>query len=127
MHTVVNKPNGQGFKRVLKATTCSIKGFRAAWIHESAFRQECTLALLLTPLSFILAQSRMHWLMLIASILFMLFAEIVNSALEALSDSVTLEHNVLIGRAKDLGSSAVFIALSLLALVWGEALFCWLI
>jgi diacylglycerol kinase (ATP) len=55
--------------------------------------------------------------------MFVLFAEIVNSALEALADSVTLEHHALIGRAKDLGSSAVFIALSFLLVVWGEAIF----
>jgi hypothetical protein len=54
--------------------------------------------------------------------LFVLFAEIINSALEALADSITLEHRVLIGRAKDLGSSGVFIALSFLLVVWGEAL-----
>ncbi|MFQ3190785.1 MAG: diacylglycerol kinase (ATP) [Paraglaciecola sp.] len=68
------------------------------------------------------ADSSHHWLLLFGSILFVLFAEIVNSALEALADSVTLEHNALIGRAKDLRLSAVFIALCFLLVVWCEAI-----
>ena len=78
---------------------------------------------MLLPLAFYVAQSRLHLLALIASLLFLLFAEIINSALEALADKITLEHDELIGRAKDLGSSGVFIALTLLAMVWAEALF----
>jgi diacylglycerol kinase (ATP) len=81
------------------------------------------MAIILIPLTFLLTDSANHWLLLFGSIMFVLFAEIVNSALEALADSVTLEHHVLIGRAKDLGSSAVFIALSFLLVVWGEAIF----
>ena len=118
-----NKVNGTGFSRLFKATYCSFKGFKAAFKYESAFRQELILAIILFPLSFFLAQSHLHHLMLIASLLFLLFAEIINSALEALADKITLEHDELIGRAKDLGSSGVFIALTLLCLVWGEAIY----
>jgi diacylglycerol kinase (ATP) len=118
-----NKPNGKGLGRVLKATYCSYKGFKAAWVHESAFRQELLLVIILLPLSFLLSQSRAQLVMLIVSLLFLLFAEIINSAIEALADSVSLEHNVLIGRAKDMGSSGVFLAISILVLVWGEALY----
>jgi diacylglycerol kinase (ATP) len=121
--TFTNKQNGIGIKRIFKATICSYYGFRAAWTHESAFRQELVMAIILIPLTFLLADSANHWLLLFGSIMFVLFAEIVNSALEALADSVTLEHHALIGRAKDLGSSAVFIALSFLLVVWGEAIF----
>jgi diacylglycerol kinase (ATP) len=121
--TFTNKQNGIGIKRIFKATICSYYGFRAAWTHESAFRQELVMAIILIPLTFLLTDSANHWLLLFGSIMFVLFAEIVNSALEALADSVTLEHHVLIGRAKDLGSSAVFIALSFLLVVWGEAIF----
>lgn len=123
MPTPTNKQNGLGIKRIFKATYCSFKGFKAAWIHESAFRQELVMSILLLPLSFLFAQSTHHWLLLCATILFVLFAEIINSALEAVADSVTLEHNTLIGRAKDMGSSGVFIALCLLVMVWGEAVF----
>ncbi len=126
MQIPVNKPNGVGLGRIIKATRCSWQGFRAAWHNESAFRQEVLLVCLLFPLSFLLAQSPQHWLGLILSLLFVLFAEILNSAIEALADSVTLEHNPLIGRAKDMGSSAVFIALTQLALVWGLAIYQYL-
>jgi diacylglycerol kinase (ATP) len=118
-----NKVNGTGLTRIFKATYCSFKGFKAAFKYESAFRQELFLTLFLLPLSFYLAQSSLHHIMLIATLLFLLFAEIINSALEALADKITLEHDELIGRAKDLGSAGVFIALILLWLVWGEALF----
>lgn len=127
MHIPVNKPNGKGIGRLIKATRCSWLGFKAAWHNESAFRQEVTLVLVLLPFSFWLCQSRLHWLALIVSLGFVLFTEIINSALEALSDSVSLDHNPLIGRAKDMGSSAVFIALTLLTLIWSEALYTKLI
>lgn len=123
MQVPVNKPNGKGMGRIAKATYCSYKGFCAAWQNESAFRQEVALVALMLPFSFWLCQSRLHWLILVGTLLFVLFAEIINSALEALSDSVTLDHNPLIGRAKDMGSSAVFISLTLLTLVWAEALY----
>ncbi|WNC70723.1 diacylglycerol kinase [Thalassotalea psychrophila] len=114
----INKLNGTGIRRLFKATYCSIKGFKAAWIHESAFRQELLLVLILLPFSFVLAQSTNHWLVLIFSLLFLLFSELVNSALEALADKVCLDHDELIGRAKDIGSAIVFIALVFLKLVW---------
>ncbi|MEW6996436.1 diacylglycerol kinase [Colwelliaceae bacterium BS250] len=118
----VNKPNGGGIKRIINATLCSFKGFKAAWQFEAAFRQELLLVLLLLPFSFILADSINHWLILFFSLMFLLFAELVNSALEALADKVCLEHDVLIGRAKDIGSSLVFIALMFLKIVWLVAL-----
>ena len=118
----VNKPNGGGIKRIINATLCSFKGFKAAWQFEAAFRQELLLVLLLLPFSFILADSINHWLILFFSLLFLLFAELVNSALEALADKVCLDHDVLIGRAKDIGSSLVFIALMFLKIVWLVAL-----
>ncbi len=113
-----SKPNGTGIQRVFKATYCSMKGFKGAWVHEAAFRQEVVLCLVLLPFSFVIAQSINHWLALMFTLLFLLFAELTNSALEALADKVCLEHDPLIGRAKDIGSSLVFIALVLLKLVW---------
>lgn len=123
MHIITNKLNGKGIQRVVKATWCSYKGFKAAWLYESAFRQELVLCILLFPFSFVLSQSPKDWLALIISLLFLLFAEIINSALEALADSVSLEHHPLIGRAKDMGSAGVFIALLVGALLWGEAIY----
>lgn len=121
--SITNKPNGAGLGRIFKATLCSYQGFKAAWINESAFRQELILVVLMLPLSFILSTSTHHWLMLVATLLFLLFAEIINSALEALADKVSLEHDPLIGRAKDMGSAGVFLAICMIVLFWGEALY----
>jgi len=119
----INKPNGSGAKRLMNAYKCSVKGFKAAWVHEVAFRQEIILASILFPLAFFLSISRTHLLILLSTLFFLLFAEIINSALEALADKITLEHDTLIGRAKDLGSAGVTIALTFLILVWGEAIY----
>lgn len=119
----VNKPNGKGINRIIKATHCSYKGFIAAWQYESAFRQEFIMAIILLPFAIVLSSSISHLFLLISSLVFILFAEIINSALEALADAVTLDHNILIGRAKDLGSAAVFIALSIFTTVWGYAIY----
>ncbi|KXI28283.1 diacylglycerol kinase [Paraglaciecola hydrolytica] len=121
MTTVVNKPNGTGIGRIIKATKCSYYGFKAAWQHESAFRQELLLVMVLLPLSFLLCESRNHWLLLFASLMLVLFAELINSAIEAVADAVSLEYHTLIGRAKDIGSAVVFIALTVLVVVWGDA------
>eukprot|EP00919_Chromeraceae_sp_WS-2016_P064937 GHVR01153761.1.p1 GENE.GHVR01153761.1~~GHVR01153761.1.p1 ORF type:complete len:128 (+),score=8.72 GHVR01153761.1:182-565(+) len=122
MTAITNKQNGVGAARILNAALCSVMGFKAAWHYESAFRQELVLSLLILPFSFVLATSMLEWATLIASVLLVLFAEILNSAIEALADSVTLDHHPLIGRAKDLGSAAVFLALLILLVVWGQAI-----
>jgi diacylglycerol kinase (ATP) len=80
-------------------------------------------ASVLLPFAFILYSSINHLFILISSLLFVLFAEIINSALEALADAITLEHNILIGRAKDMGSAGVFISLTLLAVIWSHAVY----
>lgn len=122
MTAEVNKPNGSGLGRIIKATRCSYLGFSAAWQYESAFRQELLMVALMLPLSFLLCDSRNHWLLLFASLMLVLFAEMINSAIEALADAITLEHHVLIGRAKDMGSAVVFIALTIMTVVWAEAI-----
>ncbi|MEP7704790.1 diacylglycerol kinase [Paraglaciecola sp. 25GB23A] len=122
MTAAVNKPNGSGLSRIIKATRCSYFGFMAAWKCESAFRQELLMVAVMLPLTFVLCDSRNHWLLLFASLMLVLFAELINSAIEALADAITLEHHILIGRAKDIGSSVVFIALTLLTVVWAEAI-----
>jgi diacylglycerol kinase (ATP) len=127
MHIPSNKLNGTGLRRIVKAAECSFKGLKAAWLYESAFRQELLLCAFLVPCSFLLKQSSLHWLALTISLLFLLFAEIVNSALEALADSISLEHHPLIGRAKDMGSAGVFIAMTVVGLIWGEALWRYIV
>lgn len=118
---LVNKPNGIGIGRILKASQCSIKGFKAAFKEESAFRTELALGLVLLPLSVWLAQSLQHWALLIVSFLILLIVELLNSAIEALTDRVGVEYHVLSGRAKDIASAAVSLALLVLLIVWGVA------
>ncbi|MFC3033502.1 diacylglycerol kinase [Pseudoalteromonas fenneropenaei] len=117
-----NKPNGSGLGRIVKATNCSRKGLSAAWFNEAAFRQEAMLAMLMLPLSFWLADSPSHWALLVSVLLLVLIVELLNSAIEALTDRVSLERHVLSGRAKDMGSAAVTFSLVIVALVWGSAL-----
>lgn len=112
--------NGSGIIRIYKAFTCSMKGFKAAFIHEAAFRQELALCCILFPFSFILSATLADWVILISSLLFLLLIEIINSAIEALADRISLDHHVLLGRAKDLGSAAVFIALTITLLIWSN-------
>ncbi|WP_439105798.1 diacylglycerol kinase [Congregibacter sp.] len=106
----------------MNAASCSYHGFRSAFIHESAFRQELLLAALLLPAAYFLSASTDHLLLMVFSLMLMLLTELMNSAIEAVADAVTLENNPLIGRAKDLGSAAVFVSLSFVTLVYGEAL-----
>ncbi len=118
--------NESGIKRIPRAIRCSLKGYAAAWRYESGFRQYAVVSFLLTPVSFFIAQSTLHWLMLMASLIFLLFSEIVNSAIEAIADAVTPDYNHLIGRGKDLGSAGVLTALLLATLVWAIAIYDYL-
>jgi len=118
-----NKPNGKGLTRLLKATRCSVLGFKAAFKHESAFRQELLLCLVLTPIAFVVASSGVQFALLFGCLLLLLLVEIINSAIEAVVDRIGLEHHELSGRAKDLGSAAVFLALFFCIIIWGCILF----
>ncbi|MDP6374928.1 MAG: diacylglycerol kinase [Pseudomonadales bacterium] len=113
------KPGHTGFTRLFKATQYSVKGLRAAWMHESAFRQECTIALILTPLAFWLGRSTVEVVLLIGVCALVLVTELLNSAVEAVVDRAGEEHHDLAGRAKDMGSAAVAIALLLVIITWG--------
>jgi diacylglycerol kinase (ATP) len=115
--------NVSGIKRLPRAIYCSMKGYKAAWIFESGFRQYAVISLLLLPVSFIIASSILHTLALIGCLVFLLFSEIINSALEAIADATIPEYNPLIGRAKDLGSAGVFTALMFALLVWSISIY----
>ena len=119
----VLKPNGLGLKRVFKATYRSYLGFKAAFKEEAAFRQELLLSLILFPISFWLASSLLHWAILISSLLIILIVELLNSAIEALTDRVSTELHVLSGRAKDMGSAAVTLSLTIVLIIWGVSLY----
>ncbi|MGY3856977.1 diacylglycerol kinase [Aeromonas veronii] len=113
------KPGATGLTRIINATGYSMKGLKSAWINEAAFRQELVLVLLLMPLACWLGDSLNQVLLLIVISWLVVIVEVLNSAIEAVVDRVGSEHHELSGRAKDLGSAAVFIALALNALVWG--------
>ncbi len=110
--------NDTGFRRIVNATFFSFAGLRAAWEHEAAFRQECLLVLILTPAGFWVGQGAAERSLLIGSCWLVLLVELLNSAVETLVDRLGKDHDELSGRAKDLGSAAVFVSLALAALVW---------
>ena len=112
-----------GLTRVLNALRYSMQGFLAAVKYEAAFRQELMLAVVLTPCAFWVGQSGMQITLLLASLLLVLIVELLNSAIEAVADAVSLEANPLIGRAKDLGSAAVMLSLLTSLLMWLALLF----
>lgn len=107
-----------GFSRVANAARYSAQGLWAAFRYEAAFRQELLLAVVLTPAAFWVGQSATQVLFLLFSLVFVLIVELLNSAIEAVADAVSLEQNPLIGRAKDLGSAAVLLSLLLAAALW---------
>lgn len=112
-----------GLKRILNAFFYSLEGFRAAWKHEDAFRQETLLALLLIPLALYLGETGSERALMIASVFLVLIVELVNSAIEATVDRISLENHELAKRAKDIGSAAVLLALCNVLMVWGLVLF----
>ena len=109
---------GHGVGRLIKAFGYSMQGLRAGWRHEPAFRQAALLCATLFPCTFWLGRGPLDYAVLIASLVLVLITELFNSAIEALTDRVGTEHHELSGRAKDLSSAAVLLALLLLAIVW---------
>ncbi|MCK5718002.1 MAG: diacylglycerol kinase [Thiomargarita sp.] len=107
-----------GITRIIKATGYSIAGLKAAWIHEAAFRQEVLLCIILIPLGFWLGDTGVERALLMSSLLLIVLMELLNSAIEALSDRLTQEQDPLIKRAKDIGSAAVFVAICYAGIVW---------
>lgn len=109
----------KGFRRVILATKYSIAGLSAAWKNEAAFRQELVLCVVLVPLGLWLGRTITEQTILIATLFIVLITELLNSAVEAITDRVSEEHHQLSGRAKDLGSAAVFVSLLMVICVWG--------
>ena len=112
-----------GLRRLINAFGYSIEGFKAAFKHEDAFRQEVFLAMVLIPLAFYLGKTSIEKALMIASVLLVMIVELLNSAVEAAVDHTSTEHHALAKRAKDIGSAAVFFALTIVLVVWGLVLF----
>jgi diacylglycerol kinase (ATP) len=118
----IEKPTA-GWQRWVRAFNFSRKGFQAAWKNEAAFREEIIVAIFLIPASFWLGTTSIERILLIGSILLVLIVELLNSAIEAIVDLVSPEFHELAGRAKDIGSAAVLIALMIASLTWFLILF----
>ncbi|MDC5449327.1 diacylglycerol kinase [Acinetobacter baumannii] len=112
-----------GLKRILNATSYSISGFKAAYQNEAAFRQIVLINLVLIPVSFFLDVTRDEHALMIIVCLFAIIVELFNSAIEAVVDRVSLEKHQLSKNAKDMGSAAQFVALSIIVATWLIILF----
>lgn len=110
---------GGGIGRLLAAARNSWQGLRLAWRLEAAFRQELLLVTVLLPFALLPSLTAVERVLLIASLLLVLIVELLNSAVEAVVDRVSLDYHELSGRAKDIGSAAVLLTLLLMACTWG--------
>jgi diacylglycerol kinase (ATP) len=108
---------------LLRATVYSAQGFSYAFRNEAAFRQELAMAAIMTPLAIWLGRDIVEKALLIAVLLFVLAIELLNSAIEATIDRFGNERHELSGAAKDLGSAAVFVSLTIVILVWGSVIY----
>jgi len=107
-----------GIQRIINAAGYSWLGFKAAFKHEAAFRQELLLLLIGTPLSLYLTSDGVERSLMIGSLLLVLMVELLNSAIEAVVDRFGDEQHELSGRAKDIASAAVFVSLVNVGLIW---------
>ncbi|MDR5859202.1 diacylglycerol kinase [Halomonas eurihalina] len=113
------KPGHTGFRHLVHSTRYSFKGLRAAYRYESAFRQEIGLCLVLIPLAWWIGEEPVEWILLVGSCLLVLIVELLNTAVESVVDRIGPERHKLSGRAKDIGSAAVMLALIIAGLTWG--------
>ncbi len=109
----------KGIRRLINATLYSVRGIRAVWRHEAAFRQESLLACILIPAAFWLGTTTAQRALLIFSILIVLMVELLNSAIETVVDRIGEDDHPLSEQAKDMGSAAVLFSLAATASVWG--------
>ena len=107
-----------GIKRLINAIGYSFSGFKAAFQNEDAFRQEVFITIVLAPLAFYIANNSLEIVLLLFSTLLVPIVELLNSAIEATVDRISLEQHKLAKRAKDIGSAAVFLSLVNLFAVW---------
>lgn len=118
MKPEINKPASRGIGHVFEAFGYSMRGLKAAFTYEEAFRLELLALIVMLPAAVLLGQTGVERALLIGSLLLVLVVELINSAIEAVVDRVGVEHHALSGRAKDIGSAAVFLALVNVAAIW---------
>lgn len=112
-----------GIRRISRATKFSIQGLIAGWKNEAAFREELILSIILVPVALLLPVSTTETILLIATVFLVLITELINSAIEAVVDRISDEIHPLSGRAKDIGSAAVFLSLLLAGFTWALIIF----
>ncbi len=110
--------NNHGIKRIIRATGFSMKGLKAAWTHEAAFRQELILAAIMLPIAILIDVTTLEKLALIFTLFIVIIVELLNSAIEAVVDRIGDEIHTLSGQAKDIASAAVFMSLVLAGITW---------
>jgi diacylglycerol kinase (ATP) len=109
----------RGPRQIYKALIWSLQGLRATWTFEASFRLEVYLSIVLFPLGLWLGRGAVEKALLAGCLILVLAAEILNSAIEAVVDKTTPEFHELAGRAKDMGSAAVFLLMLNVVLCWG--------
>lgn len=123
MEDMQNRHKGKtGLTRIWNALSYSLDGLAAAFRHEDAFRQEVVAAVVLVPVALFLPASGIGKALMVASVLLVLIAELLNSAIESVTDRVSLENHDLAKRAKDMGSAAVMLSLINVPAVWALVL-----
>ncbi|HDM8234797.1 TPA: diacylglycerol kinase [Vibrio campbellii] len=120
---VSGKPGNTGIQRILKASIYSLQGLKAALKHEAAVRQELVLLIASVLLLCWLDVSQIERTVMLGTVVLVLIVELINSAIEAVVDRIGVERHELSGRAKDIGSAAVFVALLFAAFTWSYILF----
>ena len=113
-----NNAKPTGIKKLLSACIYSAKGLKACYQSEFAFRLEVWLAIVLIPIGFLLGESKVEKVLLIVTIFIVLIVEMINSAIEAVVDRISIEHHELSGFAKDVASAAVFLSLIIFLVTW---------
>ena len=112
------KRGGKGLGRLFRAFGWSMAGLKETFIHEAAFRQELLLCLVLAPLAFYFGKTGVEISLLLGSLMLILIVELLNSAIEAAVDRIGEDEHYLSGRAKDMGSAAVFLSLVNAGVIW---------
>lgn len=123
LKTQIIMPNqATGFTRIYKAAGYSLKGLKAAWKNEAAFREEALVIIPAILLSFYLDVTNVERILMVGSLVVVILVELLNSAVEAAIDRIGPDYHELSGRAKDMGSAAVFIAIGFALFTWGVIL-----
>lgn len=114
----MEKKTSKGFRRIVNAFMFTLKGLRSAWSNEEAFRQEALVLIPVIPTGLLIGESYVQKGLFICAWLLVLVIELLNSALESVVDRIGYETHPLSGQAKDMGSAAVFIGISIAVIIW---------